>query len=294
MNTTQVKCFLAVADTLNFTKAADQLFMSQPGISRQIVTLERELNTLLFIRDKHKVRLTPAGALLAKELASFQTSIDAVLVRVKNIGEGYKGTLSIGVLDGQWMGEDLTNKCIQFINQNSNIDLIFKQGSFSDLRKWLITGDVDLAITLKFDIKNNDEILYENYEKDKAVFAISKHTVLGKKKKISFDDLSDYSFISIAPEDSQAGAELCKMFFKKAGVNINKIKYAPNLATVMMWTEAAQGFAIINHRSSIVANSSIRIIDELTIDDDEASNCIAWKKSNLNPAISMFVNYLTH
>ncbi len=65
MNTTQIKCFLAVAETLNFTKAANQLFISQPGLSRQIVSLERELNTLLFIRDKHTVRLTPAAAVPA-------------------------------------------------------------------------------------------------------------------------------------------------------------------------------------------------------------------------------------
>ena len=71
MNSTQIKCFLALSETLNFTKAASRLYLTQPALSRQIVTLEQELNTLLFIRDSKNVSLTPAGALLSSELGAF-------------------------------------------------------------------------------------------------------------------------------------------------------------------------------------------------------------------------------
>ncbi len=52
MNTTQIKYFLAVARTLNFTEAAKKLYISQPALSKQINVLEKELNMLLFIRDQ--------------------------------------------------------------------------------------------------------------------------------------------------------------------------------------------------------------------------------------------------
>ena len=74
MNTTQVKCFLALADTLNYTRAAMRLYMSQPSLSRRIVSLEQELNTQLVIRDQKQVRLTPAGALLARELGGIKAA----------------------------------------------------------------------------------------------------------------------------------------------------------------------------------------------------------------------------
>ena len=51
MNTTQIKCFLALADTLNYTRAARHLYMAQPSLSRQIVTLEQELNTQLVMKE---------------------------------------------------------------------------------------------------------------------------------------------------------------------------------------------------------------------------------------------------
>ena len=59
MNTTQIKCFLALAETLNYTRAAARLYLSQPGLSRQINSIEQELNTQLFIRNQRNVRLTP-------------------------------------------------------------------------------------------------------------------------------------------------------------------------------------------------------------------------------------------
>ena len=86
MNSTQIKCFLALSETLNFTKAASRLYLTQPALSRQIVTLEQELNTLLFIRDSKNVSLTPAGALLSSELGGIYASLEALVSRVQTVG----------------------------------------------------------------------------------------------------------------------------------------------------------------------------------------------------------------
>ncbi|MBR6349541.1 MAG: LysR family transcriptional regulator [Lachnospiraceae bacterium] len=292
MNTTQIKCFLAVTETLNFTKAAAQLFISQPGLSKQIVSLERELNTLLFIRDKQKVRLTPAGAMLAAELAPLQNNLTEIIEKVRTIGKGFSGTLTIGVLEGQWLGESLTNSCIGFMKRHQNIDLVFRQGSFKELREWLINGEVDIILTLRFDIADIPGLVYESIDEDEAILAISKQCAAGKKEHIEPADLAGEVFIAISPEDSRAGEELSKKTFKKLGLSFAGIKYAPNLATAMMWIEAGQGVGIINHKSSLVMNSSIRLLTEIKIDDKEASSCIAWLKNNLNPAISIFMGEL--
>lgn len=60
--------FLAVAQELHFRKAAEKLFISQPGLSRQIKQMEEILETQLFERNKKKVGLTPAGHYLKKEV----------------------------------------------------------------------------------------------------------------------------------------------------------------------------------------------------------------------------------
>ena len=63
----QIECFLAVAEHLNFARAATQLNVSQPAITRQIHTLEAELGTQLFIRSTRKVRLTENGRIFQSD-----------------------------------------------------------------------------------------------------------------------------------------------------------------------------------------------------------------------------------
>lgn len=70
----QIECFLAVAEHLNFAKAAEQLNVSQPAITRQIRTLEEELNTQLFIRNTRMVRLTENGRIFQSDAQVMATA----------------------------------------------------------------------------------------------------------------------------------------------------------------------------------------------------------------------------
>lgn len=286
MNTTQIKCFLALADTLNFTKAAEQLYMSQPGLSRQIVSLERDLNTQLFIRDQKSVRLTPAAALLAQELGGIEAAYENLISRVQSVGMGYSGSMTLGVLEGQWIGDAFTDFCSRFMEAYPNIDFQIQQGSFSDLRRKLLSGEIDVAMTIQFDVADMEGIVTRRYDSDQAVFAVSRRLPLGQKEHITFDDMLEGTFILISPEDSRTGTELTLEHFRKIGRSPRRIRYAPNLSTMMLWIEAGMGVGVINHQSSIAGNPSIRLITEVPL--QEASACVVWKKENLNPAIALF------
>ena len=291
MNTTQIKCFLAVTETLNFTKASKQLFISQPGLSRQIVSLERELNTLLFIRDKHTVRLTPAAAVLAEELRNFNSRLEEITRKVQKIGQGYSGRLVIGTLGGQFVDEPLTNRLMNFMDANPSIDLIIRQGSFRELREWIFDKEIDIAVTLNFDAAEMRDVVIMEYSKDTPVFAISRFSKIGRKRNISLKDLAEETMIVISPEDSRAGYEHMMAYIRREGLHFADIRYAPNLATTMIWIEAAQGIGVINHASNITAKSSIRLLDDIIIDPEHnASSCFVWKTDNYNPAIPLFVN----
>lgn len=286
MNTTQIKCFLTLAETLNFTKAAARLYISQPALSRQISTLEQEVNSLLFIRDQKSVRLTPAGALLARELGGIQAALDDLVARVQTVGMGYTGTLTIGVLEGQWMGEEFTNLYRRFMDTYPNIDFRMGQGSFGALRRQLDTGEIDIAITLEFDVARAENILFRPLSRDQAVFAISKERPLAQKETITLEDLVTETLLVISPDDCRAGGELLFEHLREEKLSPRGIRYAPNLSTVMLWVEAGLGVGIINHQSNLARNPNIRLISEIPLKD--ASPCVAWKKDNLNPAIALF------
>lgn len=70
MNTTQLECFVAVAEHLNFSRASEELKMTQPAVSHQIRSLETELETVLFKRTSKSVTLTEEGILSSQTHSS--------------------------------------------------------------------------------------------------------------------------------------------------------------------------------------------------------------------------------
>ena len=73
-----LRCFVAVAEELHFSRAADQLFIPQPWLSRTVRQLERQAGAPLFVRSTRSVRLTPAGRKLLPAAQEVLAALDAV------------------------------------------------------------------------------------------------------------------------------------------------------------------------------------------------------------------------
>ena len=78
MTITQMKYFITAAKCLNFTKAASQLYITQPALSRQIAAMETELNMQLFIRNNRSVKLTPAAQMVAANISDFVDLLELI------------------------------------------------------------------------------------------------------------------------------------------------------------------------------------------------------------------------
>ena len=96
MNTTQLECFLAVANFLNFSRAAEQLHITQPAVSHQISSLEDELGTRLFFRTSKSVRLTQAGHLFTQYAGDILKLSRLSAARLKECDEVLPQRLGIG------------------------------------------------------------------------------------------------------------------------------------------------------------------------------------------------------
>ena len=97
----QIQCFLNVAEYLNFTEAANHLFVAQSSLSRNVSNLEEELGMKLFVRTKKYVRLTSSGAILYEEFSKLMKLGEAAVQKARNAELGENGSIVLGVIATQ-------------------------------------------------------------------------------------------------------------------------------------------------------------------------------------------------
>ena len=96
MNIQQLKSVLALSKKLNFTRAAEEMNIVQPAMSRQIKQLEEEIDAILFNRNKRNVQLTAAGKFFVGEVEGMLNKLDKVIKRTSQIHYGNAGEIRIG------------------------------------------------------------------------------------------------------------------------------------------------------------------------------------------------------
>lgn len=93
----QLRTFVAVADQLSFTRAAERLGISQQAVSRGVRALEDEVGVVLLERTTREVRVTAAGAALVEEAHDLLSRAEAAVARVRSVDDGLSGTIAVGV-----------------------------------------------------------------------------------------------------------------------------------------------------------------------------------------------------
>ena len=193
----QLRILKAVATEKNFTKAAAILYLSQPSLSKQIKTLEKNLDTLLINRERNKISLTESGKVLLQYseriLALCEESCRA-LVDLKN---GDRGNLTVGA--SQTIGTYLMPRILALFAQNyPQIDLKVQVNSTRMIAKNVINREIDIAVVggeISDDLKKN--LTIKPFVYDELSLIISKSHPFAKKDKINKEDLYCLDFITL-------------------------------------------------------------------------------------------------
>jgi DNA-binding transcriptional LysR family regulator len=117
-----LRYFLAVAETLHFSKAAQMLGIAQPPLSQQIKRLEQLVGHRLFDRTTRGVKLTLAGQLLAERARSTIEKVQDDLAQVRRLGRGEEGTLRVG-FSGSVMFTDLPSAIESYRRRYPKVEL---------------------------------------------------------------------------------------------------------------------------------------------------------------------------
>ena len=147
--------FLAVAETGNFTRAAERLYILQPAVSKQVLSLEEELGFLLLIREYHKdVQLTEAGKLYYDFFHKVMEEYKTVCGQAQQYRKKVRGTVRLGILTG-WKIQDKLQNILEQMKQNyPEIEVRMSFADLEPLQKAAESGKLDLIFTIRDSVKN--------------------------------------------------------------------------------------------------------------------------------------------
>ena len=189
MNSTQITCFLEVAKTLSFVRAAEALYTTQPVVSYQIKSLESELNMRLFIRNNRNVTLTAAGSYLYTEFAPLSEKLQEIIAVAQEIqSEEQPAFLLLVRRLVDYSSLTRTIKKFSLSHPEVHVDILMQNDrSTSDL---LNSNEIQLAFCYQYEVSRFSKLRFLALDKASYYVIVSKEHRLAAYKYLTFEDLA--------------------------------------------------------------------------------------------------------
>ena len=214
LETRHIKYFLAVAEDLHFRKAAEKLFISQPGLSRQIKQMEEDLGLKLFQRHNRKVELTSTGLYLKNELSRIFQDLDGVLNHAQLLEKGFHGQLRLGYI-GSAMQTMIPDFLIQTRKEFPNVRFDLREMDNQRQIKAIMNQEIDLGF-VRVDRVPREIEMKPIFEDTFSLVLPSDHPI-DKQNFKHLSQLEDDPFILFDASYSTSYYEKVMQIFDQAG-----------------------------------------------------------------------------
>lgn len=288
MNSQQLQCFLCVADRLNFTKAAEELFLSTPTVTHHIKSLEESLNTQLFVRTSRMVQLTEAGTMFYSDAKEIMLKIELAEKRVQKMTTQNISFLRIGC--------------------SSNAELIYVEDILHDLQKkyprvypQIIVNDyfslknlfnnrqLDIMLATREMIKNMPDCAFRKMNEIRNYAVMSENSIFKSKDKILFEDLNKECLITLHPKlvPFQYGNKLQEKIILHSQTHFNIV--CENDQVGILLAKSGYGVAILPE-FCIPTNLTDLITIPIASENYQMDYGIAYHKNTKADYIKYFIN----
>ena len=287
MTITQLQYFVTVVKTNSITKAAKQLFVSQPAVSSSIKELEKEFNTVLFVRYNNQIVLTDEGHHLYKLAVNLLQNYANSYEDMKNYIKK-SSVLKIGV--PPMLGSFIVPSLIQeYTKENQHIEIqLIELGSVAN-QKAILNGEISCGFTVKYQNNIDKDLEYIKIINTSLFFAIDKNHPLAKKDEISINDIKNTPLILMKEDCLQSS--LIQSEFEKKGL-IPNVKIRTNqLYTIKALLNGNNLGAFLFTQVFKYDDEEIKAIPLEEPLDFEI--ILAWKKNtSLSEAMQNFIDFI--
>lgn len=290
MELRQLRYFIAIAERLSFSKAAQELHVTVPPLSRQIRQLEDEFGVPLFVRDRRHVALTDAGRALLREARALvaQTARVSDCVRLAKCGEA--GLVRMGIAPG--LGEHVSRVLVEHSKRYPAVELQYQEILSGLQGKPLLEGEIDVGfVRCVFDSIHLDaEVLFE----EKFVVHVSKTSPLARRRSLRIKDLAGETLLlpnrQFCPPMHDKTLEL----YAQAGISPNVLHVpltpSPNSDSQVVLVACRKGIFIMPDESCSRPHPGGEVVC-VPLDEPDAkiAVCVTWRKNETSCAVPAFL-----
>lgn len=279
--------FLAVAKHQSFTRAAEELYTTQPTVSRQIHALEEELGFVLFRREYKKITLTQEGRVMLKACEKMQDIFRQGIQEAKACTAQTAGVVKIGVLSSLDEGKLLYPALTRLEDLYPAVRVQMEKASYAKLRKGLQLNRYDAIITLSFEAELLHNVRVKAMERVKCFFVLSDRHPLYHKADLQLSDLVNCRFVLPAPEESPRRADDLRGILESMGSQGAEIVFEPNMESLMFHVRAGKSVALLNYYENNLFSPLYRCLELPEALVRDLFIVTIWKRESRNPLLPL-------
>jgi len=289
MELRHLKYFVAVADALNFTKAAEHLHLAQPSLTRQISNLEQEIGVRLFDRTKHRVSLTEEGRLFVVDARRILAMALESVESVRRLSRGETGQLNVGYVPNFHF--DLLPETLGSFRQGSpQITLNLFEMTPVQQFKALEARKLDLAFVGLRPRAATEELLWQRVCEQPVLVALPSKHDLAQKRSVKLEELKSLFFVGMSETSYPGYRDWLNDTCRPASFSPKVLQEADFEAGLMTFVGAALGVALVRAPATKFPHSGVTF--RPFIPAVRADYWVTWHKQNTSPGLQKYVEII--
>ncbi len=294
MELLQLRCLIAVSETLHFGRAAQSMGMLPASFGRHIRLLEESLGHRLLLRTTRSVSLTPEGKRFVEGAREIVDRADQLKATFLNGGSGAVPTLRIGAIDSAAAG--LMPQLLPRLREvvpDLEVEMI-EQKTIRLLPR-ILSGSLDLAIVRPPETRDM-RLEFCTLFRETAVVAVPENHPLAKRDRITVQDMGEEPLIVPDRRSRPHSHDLTMKLFIESGLTARVAQIAEEKQTIVSLVGTGVGLAIVPRWASRLAVGGVVFV-ELALPDQlpprELALSAVWLRDTRNPLRDTFVDVLT-
>src|SRR5262245_57375634 len=284
MELRHLRYFQAVAEELSFSRAAKRLHVAQPALSRAIKQLEHTLNTEVLERSRHHVRLTPAGAVLLREVAGLLQQIEEVTRRVRRTAAGEEGELRLGYI-GPPTQPFLGRLLAEYRKRYPLVSIHLEERTPERVWEMVAKGRLSAALTRPVLVHEALGLHTVVLQEERLGIVVPATHELAKRENVPWVTLAREPLIVLARREGMGLHDAVIAGCRQAGVT-PRFAHTPSLiGTVMSYVEAGAGIGVVTE-SVVTPSPVLRFV--LLKPVQRVPLVFVWQEDDDSPPVQRF------